>query len=387
MRISLPLQLLLVIIGVVLFGGFIPDDAVRVCYTFSVMFKEFLGMIIPYMVFFFVMAGILSFQRNAPLVLAILLTTIFFSNALVALISYGVFLLFLPLISCTADSMITAQHIIEPFFSFSIPTPVPAFQALVAAVIFGILCSIFRVPSWIMSTVSRAKYGIEVALKFGFIPLLPLYVLGFLLKMRHEGLITCLIQQYGSAVILIVSLQTVYLLWMFFLASGFSVSRALSLIKNCIPPYITAFSTMSSTATVPVSIEAAEHNTGTRGLPALSMPIMANVHLLGDSIGTPILAMTTMIIFQGIVPPVMQYLGFVFYFCITMFAASGIPGGGIIVMIPVLISQLDFSPSMVSVITMLYFMLDPFGTAANVTGDGALVVIVQKLLRRLKIVV
>ncbi len=194
-----------------------------------------------------------------------------------------------------------------------------------------------------------------------------------------------MIGQYGGAVLLIISMQIMYLILIYFVASGFHVSRAVHAIKNAIPAYLTAFSTMSSTVTVPVSIKAAEANTGTRGLPAMAMPIMANVHLLGDSIGTPILAMVTMLVFQGVLPGFAQYAGFVFYFCTTMFAVSGIPGGGILVMIPILTSQLGFTPQMISIITTLYFLLDSFGTAANVMGDGALVIIVHKILKKLRI--
>ena len=385
LRISLPLQLIVVIVGVVLLGNFIPMQFVQVSYTFSVLFKELLGLILPFMVFFFVMAGILSFQRNAPLVLAILLGTIFFSNAIVALVSYGTMSLFSPFVSCErTDAILAPTATIESLIPFSIPVPVSAIHALLAAISLGIFFSVVRVPR-VVSIINQVKSWIEKALMYGFIPLLPLYVLGFLLKIYHEGLLSCLLAQYGGAVVLILSMQILYLILMYLLASGFSVSRAFGAIKNALPSYLTAFSTMSSTATVPVSIKAAEENTGTTGLPSMAMPIMANVHLLGDSIGTPILAMVTMLVFTGTLPGLMQYAVFVFYFCTTMFAVSGIPGGGILVMIPILVSQLGFTPQMISIITTLYFLLDPFGTAANVMGDGALVIMVNKILKRLRI--
>jgi Na+/H+-dicarboxylate symporter len=90
-----------------------------------------------------------------------------------------------------------------------------------------------------------------------------------------------------------------------------------------------------------------------------------------------------MLVFQGILPDFWQYIGFVFYFCITMFAASGVPGGGILVMIPILKSHLGFTPEMVSIVMTIYFLLDSFGTGANVMGDGALVIIVNKIFKRI----
>ncbi|MCL4417285.1 MAG: dicarboxylate/amino acid:cation symporter [Actinobacteria bacterium] len=112
---------------------------------------------------------------------------------------------------------------------------------------------------------------------------------------------------------------------------------------------------------------------------------MANVHLLGDSISTPLLALVTLLIFKGCFPAFVTYLMFVFYFCTSMFAVSGIPGGGILVMLPILRTYLGFTPDMETVIIALYFLMDSFGTAANVMGDGALIIMVNKILKKLKL--
>ncbi len=385
-NLSLPLQLIGVILFVLLFGTMLPLAFIQWSYTFSFIFKELLGLILPFMVFFFVLAGILSFKKNAPIVLGILLSLVFLSNGIVALFSFGIMQLLSPVVSCERLDLSfipTAQ--IESLVSFSLSLPFTAVHALLAALCIGISCS-FLPCTGIENIVKRAKGWIERIINRGFIPFLPLYVLGFLLKIRYEGLLSCLMRQYGAAFILIVTLQIVYLIWIYLVALGFDPKKAVIAIKNSIPSYLTAFSTMSSTATIPVSVKSATQNTGNRALADMAMPIMANVHLLGDSIATPILAMTTMLIFQGALPGIMQYAGFVFYFCTTMFAVSGIPGGGILVMIPILVTQLGFTPEMISIITTIYFLLDSFGTAANVMGDGALVIIVNDILNKIKLI-
>ena len=338
------------------------------------------------MVFFFVAAGILSFKKNAPLILGVMLACIFISNGLVAFLSYITMYLVAGTLSCdTSLVSVTSQApIIQPYFSFTIPFPFSAIHALITAIGVGLLSSFGRIK-YIDNFISTGKKWIELIITYMFIPLLPLYVLGFLLKIRSEGIFACLLQQYGTAFIIILALQISYLSWLYFLASGFSFQQAWHAIKIAFPSYITAFSTMSSTAAIPISIKSAEKNTGNSELAGVAMPIMANVHLLGDSIVTPILAMVTMLVFQGALPAFSVYLGFVFYFCITMFAASGIPGGGLLVMIPILKSQLGFTSEMVSVIMTIYFLLDSFGTGANVMGDGALVIIVNKILKRFRL--
>lgn len=383
---SLPLQLATVILFVILFGTILPVSFIQASYTFSQLFKELLGLILPFMVFFFVIAGILSFKKNAPLVLSIMLGSIFFSNSIAALLSYGVMWFFAPLVGCDIQKLLplNGQQQIESLFSFHLYVPISAVHALIAAIIGGLVCTFIKIP-FMERGVQMAKEWVEKILTLGFIPFLPLYVLGFLLKIRYEGMFVCVIQQYGATFLLIISLQIIYLFFMYFLAEGFSLAKAITAIKNAMPSYLTAFSTMSSTATVPVTIKTAEKNIGNRGLADMAMPIMANVHLLGDSISTPLLAMVTMLLFQGRLPVFGQYVEFVLYFCSSMFAVSGIPGGGILVMIPILVSKLGFTGEMVSIVTTLYFLLDSFGTAANVMGDGALVIMVNKMLRRLKI--
>ncbi len=380
---SIPAQLIAIIVAVLLFGGMVPTSMVKVCYTVSIIFKELLSVILPFMVFFFVMTGILSFRRNAPLILGIMLGCVFISNSVVAVLSYLTMVLASSGISCTTSlTSITAQSTpIESLVHFSIPLPFNAVHALIVAIGLGVICSFIRIP-WLEQVCVTGKKWIEYIIASVFIPVLPIYVLGFLLKIRAEGIFSCLLQQYGSAFILIVVLQLLYLAWFYFLAEGFSIKRAWRAIKIAFPSYITAFSTMSSAAAIPISIQSAEQNTGNRELASVAMPIMANVHLLGDSIVTPILAMVTMLVFQGALPGFAQYVGFVFYFCFAMFAVSGIPGGGILVMIPILKSQLGFTAEMVSVIMTIYFLLDSFGTGANVMGDGALVIIVNKILKR-----
>lgn len=383
---SIPAQLIAVIAAVLLFGGMAPRSFIQVSYTFSFIFKELLSALLPFMVFFFVVTGILSFRKNAPLVLGIMLSCIFLSNALVALVSYVTMQLFGSNVLCdTALTSLIAQSTpIESLVQFSIPLPFNGIHALIAALAVGVACSFVTIPVLERFFLFGKKW-IEYCVSYLFIPLLPFYILGFLLKIRAEGMFACLLEQYGTAFMLILGLQVFYLTGLYFVASGFSIRRAWQAIQIAFPSYITAFSTMSSAAAIPISIESAEQNTGNRELASVAMPIMANVHLLGDSIVTPILAMVTMLVFQGILPGFVQYLGFVFYFCMTMFAVSGIPGGGILVMIPILKSQLGFTGEMVNVIMTIYFLLDSFGTGANVMGDGALVIIVNKMLKRVGI--
>lgn len=384
-KISLPLQLSLVLITVALFGNLIDPIIINFFYSISLLFKECLGFLIPFMVFSFIATGILSFKKNAPIVLTILLTCIILSNSLVAFFAYFIGKLCLPLLAVTIDpTTLTKTQSLVPLFSIKLPALIKSDVAMISAVITGISLSFFSAPK-IEKIIFFIKNSIELIVNKLFIPILPLYILGFLLEINHQGVFVQLFQTYGKTFALIVILQMLVIFLIYSIAAGFHIPKAVHYIKTAMPSYLTAFGTMSSTATIPVTVQCAEKNTGNLGLSAMATPILANIHLLGDAISTPILALVTLFIFQGISPNPMTYSTFVGYFCINMLAVAGIPGGGIIVMIPILKTVLGFDDMMISIITTLYFLQDGLGTAGNVMGDGALMIIVNKILKRLKI--
>lgn len=384
-RVSLPVQLMVVIASVLLFGNYFNETTIRFFFTFSTLFKEFLAFSLPFIIFSFVVTGITSFKQNAPAVLAILIGSVFVSNCLVALLAYAVGKAVIPLIAQGLSvSTLQLGNAVEPFVTIKLPALISSEAALIAAIVIGTVLSFVRVPV-LEHTFHGAKRALQLFLNRYFIPLLPFYVLGFLLEMQHKGVFAALFVHYGKAFVLICITQTIILALYYLLAAAGSFSKALAYIKSALPSYLTAFSTMSSTATIPVSIDCAQKNGVNKDLADLSMPIMANIHLVGDSVGTPLLALMTVMLFLGQLPDPIVYGKFVLMFCSAMLAVSGIPGGGIIVMIPILVSQFHFNAEMVSIITALYLLMDSFGTAANVMGDGSLVILVQKLLRRLRL--
>ena len=383
-KISLPLQLVAVILFVFFVGPFLPESVIRVCYTFSLLFKELLNFILPFIIFSFVLTGILSFKKNAPLILAILMGMIFFSNGLVAIISFLVAKIAVPLATCDLTyASAQGAAVLTPFYTVSIPALASNYM-LLSSLVLGIMGTFIRVP-FLERCLHQMKSGIEYLVNRFFIPFIPLYVLGFLLEINYRGTFVTLFQHYGTTFVLIIVVQIFYLFWFYLVAAGFSITTAWMYIKNALPSYLTAFSTMSSAATIPVTVTAAKKNIDNPGLAQMAVPIMANVHLLGDSISTPLLALVTLVLFKGCIPGFVAYMIFVFYFCIAMFGVAGIPGGGILVILPTLRSQLGFTSEMESVIMTLYFLLDSFGTAANVMGDGALIIMVNKILKKFRL--
>src|SRR3972149_3608623 len=222
-NISLPIQLIAVIVFTLVFGKLLPLSIVQASYTFSELFKELLGLILPFMVFFFVVAGILSFKKNAPVVLGVLLSSIFLSNGLVVLFSYSIMSLFRAPTLCESVGLpFVPECSVQSLVSLSLSLPFSVVHALIAAILVGLTGIFIGIP-YLETMVNTAKGWIESILNRIFIPFLPLYVFGFLLKMRCEGMLVCVMQQYGSTFVLIIGLQTIYIIWLYFLANNFSI--------------------------------------------------------------------------------------------------------------------------------------------------------------------
>jgi len=384
-KISLPLQLLLILVGVALFGNLLNETIINYFYTISVIFKECLSFLLPFIVFSFIASGILSFKKNAPLILGILLGCVVISNSVVAFFAYFIGKNVLPLLAVTIDSnFIVTTESMQPYFSLNLPTLFSSFQAMLTAIICGISLSFYEAPI-IETAINRFKYTLETIINSLFIPILPLYVLGFLLEINHQGIFIRLFQTYGRTFGLIIVLQYFVIFSIYFIAAQCNFRKAMNYIKVAMPSYLTAFGTMSSTATIPVTVKCAEQNTGNKALSVMATPILANIHLLGDAISTPTLTLVTLFVFTGVMPDPIVYSTFVLFFCINMLAAAGIPGSGIFVMHPILITILGFNDLMISIITTLYILQDGLGTAGNVMGDGGLMIIINKILKRLKI--
>lgn len=384
-KLSLPLQLLLVLGIVITLGNSFPLSIIEFLYAISLTFKECLGFLLPFLVFAFISTGILAFKKNAPFVIALLLTTVLISNSIIAFFSFFVCKALLPYITNNVViEQITTNIVVQPLWSFHLPKLLNSEHAMIGAIISGLLLSYITIPGAEIA-LTRFRNSIQMIMNSIFIPILPIYVLGFLLEIHYKGVFLQLFQSFSKTFVLMILLHVIAIFLIYFVASYFNLNKTIFYIKNAMPSYMTAFGTMSSTATIPVTINCSNKNINNSALVNIATPILANIHLLGDAISTPILALTTLYLFTGNIPSIMSFSLFIAYFCITMLAVSGVPGGGIIVMIPILTKILGFSDAMISVITTLYLLQDSFGTAANVMGDGALTIILNNLLNKLGI--
>ena len=382
---SLPVQLVTVIIIGALFAETMPLKYIQVFYTLSVVFKELLMAVLPIVIFSYITGAILSMQSRAPMLIAAIIGCVVLSNALGINFSYFVTTNLLPHI-LPADAAIAAIDqalVIQPMFHFVIPDYVTPDQAMLAGVIGGLLFSFCHVPK-VNQLAVQLRHYVTLFLQKVFIPLLPVYVFGFVLKIQHEGALELLFQNYAQVFMFTIVYGFVFMYLLYFIGAGFSHNKAIAAIKEMFPAILTGFSTMSSAATMPITLEATEINTKNPRFAQLIIPSTANIHLVADSVITLVLVFSVMMMMGMEMPSYSAMITFTGYYVIARFSTAAIPGGGIIVLMPYLQSVFGMSAEAASIVTTLYILQDPIITAGNITGNGAFAMIVNRLTRRLQ---
>lgn len=379
---SLPVQLIIAIFAAFLLSDVFNLETLRFFFSISCSLKEILMGVLPFVIFSYITAAILSMEQRAPWLIFSILALVTLSNAFTVLVSYGVGVSLLPLLTFGNTSSLSAiQDTVTPLFSLHIPEILAPDQSLLLGIVIGLIFSFVKVPP-VTTLAQSMRHYVTVFLQKAFIPLLPLYVFGFILKMDYEDTLMILIKNSGHIFGLVWIFIVVYLALLYFIVSGFRLSRFFELVRNMLPAGITGFSTMSSAATMPVTLAATEKNMGDDQFADLVIPTTVNIHLMGDALAIPILALAVLSLSGLPLPTFENYLLFVVYFCLAKFSVAGIPGGGIIVMLPILQKYLGLTPEMASLLTTIYIIQDPIFTSANVMGNGAFALLVRKVTGR-----
>lgn len=377
-KIPLPLILLFLLVAVLLGGGFLPLEFKSFFLAVSLTLKSILLFVLPAIIFIYLFSCFSAFEGNVFLFMVVLLLGVCASNFLGTMVAYGLTHMSLPTIACSDFS---SHASLAPYWNFTLPKLISNEWALFFGFACGALVSFFPHPT-ALKVGTWGKKGAKVFLDKFFIPLMPFFVLGFLLKMQEEGVLWYLVKTYSPILAMLAATYVVYLFFLYWVAAKGNVTEAMAYIRRALPAGLTGFSSMSSAAALPLTLKAAEHNSAKPGIVRAIIPATVNIHLVGDSIGVPIIAMAILMTFGHGLPDFSGFLLFSFYFVLAKFAVAAVPGGGILVMLPVLEKTLGFNGEMLGLITALYVLFDPLFTATNVMGNGAFSVILSRVFKK-----
>jgi len=379
MKINLSVKLIIIIALVALAGHLLPLPLKSFLYALSLSLKEILLTVLPFIIFSCLMNGMLIHQKRAFVFVIALFALVCCSNFLSTTIAYFLgenLLPYLPLeVQLAQEAHVTLIPTwIWDFSAYRIPNE----YALIAGFAAGTLFSLLHfAPAVHFNRV--AQKWVTTFLEKGFVPLLPIFMLGFLLKMQHDGILTQIIHKYLPLMVILAIINVLYIGFLFLIIARFRTKPWIQLIKDILPAGIMGFSTMSSMATLPVTMSVTEHQGERQDVIRAVLPTTVNIHLIGDSIGIPLMALALLNSFGFPMPTPEVFFIFAAFFVLGKFSVAAVPGGGILVMLPILQQYLGFNSEMSSLITALYYLFDPLFTATNVMGNSAFALLMSRI--------
>ena len=363
-------------------GNLIPAACVRVFVTFNGIFSEFLGFVIPLIILGLVTPAIADIGKEAGKMLVVTAVVAYVATLFSGFLAYFAGVTFFPSMITPGVSIeqISESRDILPFFSVAIPPVMNVMSSLVLAFMLGL--GIAHLDTQALKQICQESKKIIIqVIQNVILPLLPVYIFGIFLNMTHSG------QVYGILLVFIKIIGVIFLLHILllllqFMVAGFFVRRnPFRLLARMLPAYFTALGTQSSAAAIPVTLRQTIKNGVSEGIAGFVIPLCATIHLSGSTLKIVCCAMALMIM-QGMPFDFPMFAGFIFMLGITMVAAPGVPGGAIMAALGVLSSMLGFGESEQALMIALYIAMDSFGTACNVTGDGAIALIMDKCFRK-----
>ena len=363
-------------------GLIAPAWLVRIFVTFNGIFSQFLGFAIPLIILGLVTVAIADIGKGAGKMLLLTVAIAYGSTVLAGTISYLTGAAVFPSMVDTSASLNAVSSAEEPtaYFSVSIPPMMNVMTALVMAFMLGLGLAVLEKDN--LKNVAHDFEEIVIkTIKAAIIPLLPLYIFGIFLNMTYVGQVFAILTVFIKIIGIIFLIHIGILILQFCIAGGFARKNPFKLLWNMMPAYFTALGTQSSAATIPVTLEQTKKNGVSEDVAGFTVPLCATIHMSGSMLKIVACALALMMM-KGMPYDFGMVFGFICMLAITMVAAPGVPEGAIMAALGVLQSMLGFDQEAQALMIALYIAMDSFGTACNVTGDGAIAIIIDKIKNR-----
>ena len=376
---ALILKLIAGIVLGMLCGLYAPNELTRLLITFKGLFGELLFFTVPLLILFFITSGISALPRNSGKLLSRTVGFAYLSTITAGTLAFLVASIVVPMLAQanTAAAPADVAHL-APFIEMDIPPALSVMTALVLAFIFGLGIAATQAAQ-LKQVSDQGRDVIQLMLEKVIIPLLPLYIAGEFAQMAAAGTVFATLKTFGIVLLLAVAMHWCWIITLYTIAGIKAGKSPFALIKNMLPAYFTALGTMSSAATIPVSLQATKANGVKPDVANFTVPLCATIHLSGSTITIVSCAMAVVTMVNGLeMPSLLTVLPFIFMLGVVMLAAPGVPGGAVMSAVGLLGSMLGFGEAAVALMIALYMAQDSFGTACNVTGDGAIAVLVDK---------
>ncbi len=371
------------IIGVIL-GLYGPMWLTQGLVTFKGIFSQFIGFMIPLIILFFIMSGIASLGKDSGRMLSWTIVLAYGSTILAGSLAFLVASNVLPSL-LEAGAHETAKAVeLKAYFTIEVQPIFSVMTSLVLAFVFGIGIAMTGAKT-IREVAVEGCSIVEFMLAKVLIPLLPIYIGCLFAEMAAEGTVFATLQTFGKVLIMAIGMHITWLICLFTVTGIANGKNPLHLIKSMLPAYLTAVGTMSSAATIPVTLRSARNMGVSEPVVNFVIPLCATIHLSGSTITLVTCTTAVMLMTAGMAVPTWAIMfPFIMMLGVTMVAAPGVPGGAVMAALGVLASMLGFSEASLGLMIALYMAQDSFGTACNVTGDGVIALWIDRIMGKSK---
>lgn len=390
---SLPFKLLVgVVIGIIAgqFAGFesagaVGDAVMNVVVTVRFILSELINFCVPLIIIGFIAPSITRLGRNASRMLGVALFCAYTSSILAALLSMAAGYGIIPRLSIVSE-VEGLKELPEVIFQLEIPEIMSVMSALVLSVLLGLACTWTNAVTMTNLLEEFQKIVLQVVTRV-VIPVLPVFIGFTFCALSYEGTITKQLPVFIQIVLIVIVGHYLWMAMLYIAAGIYSGSNPLDVIKNYGPAYITAIGTMSSAATLAVALRCAKKSEPPLrdDMVDFGIPLFANIHLCGSVLTEVFFVMTVSQILYGKMPDVGTMILFCLLLGVFAIGAPGVPGGTVMASLGLITGILGFDETGTALMLTIFALQDSFGTACNITGDGALTMILSGYANRHKI--
>ena len=366
----------------ILLGNYSPDWLYRILITFKSLFANFLNFSIPLIMIGLIMPSIGDLEKNAGKLLAITVVIAYGFTLFSGFSTYFVGDSFFSSLLENEQIGTLEDHSrsLPPYFTIDMPPIFDVMTALLLSFIVGIGLSVREAP--VLTNVVK-EFGdiVKWLITKAIIPVLPYYIMTIFAEITFSGQVASVMVVFFKLIIILFIMHIVLLLLQYIFAGLISGKNPIKSLGAMLPAYATALGTQSSAATIPVTLRQSLKLGISQRIAGFVIPLCATIHLSGSTMKITACALALMML-QGTPYDFSMFAGFIMMLGIIMVAAPGVPGGAIMAALGVLHSMLGFDENQQALMVALYIAMDSFGTACNVTGDGAVALIVDKIAKR-----
>jgi Na+/H+-dicarboxylate symporter len=345
-----------------LFGDYYSLGFIQFFYTVAAIIKSLFICILPFLVFFLIAQAIINLNFQAIYLIFILVIFVFTSNLLAIVLGYFIGIWAAPHFGFSNLNFIQLQNL-NSLTDFRFPILCQTHIVLIIAVLFASI-AVYSKSKPLYKFIKSGRILTDSILSKVFIPLMPVMVFGFACKLNYEGTLSHIDTTLAHVLSLVAICQFLYVISWYYIAAKFHFLKLLVYIKNMLPAMLSAFTTSSSAATMPITIDCTDNNLKENKLSKIIIPISTIIHAPASAFGIVILSLAILHMHNFPQPSLINFIYFAAIFALAKFTVAGIPGGIALVISP------------------LYIFFDPFGTTANVSTNGAFAIMVANFLKK-----